>query len=410
MDSENYSTDFGEVTGPEGSDDGPHGNSAGATQARVQARVTVNNLSAGYGSGVPVLHDVSVDIEPGETLSLLGPSGCGKTTLLRAIAGLQRPFNGEITINDEVVDGPGVHMEPHRRKVGMVFQDGALFPHLTAAQNVAFGLRGRADVDRRVVELLQLVELGEYADRLPDTLSGGQRQRVALARALAPNPSVLLLDEPFSALDAGMRNQIRRDVKRILQQIGITTIVVTHDQDEAFVFGDRVALMRDGHLVQVGPSTELYDRPRDRWVAEFVGETNVVDGTLVTGPDDGANSTPCAVQTVFGLLPAVVVGGSGERDMADTVVEVLVRPEQLKMFVAEAIPPHEGAPSLPGRVESAEYFGHDVLYQLSSNGEPLAVRSADSSFGVGDRVAVRFRGRQVVVWPAGSAGTRVSSR
>ncbi len=372
----------------------------GAAFGVDQARVTVDGLHAGYQAGVEVLHDVSIDIEPGETVSLLGPSGCGKTTLLRSIAGLNRPFSGEITINKKMVDGPGVHVEPHRRKVGMVFQDGALFPHLTVAENVAFGLRGHSDPDGRVAELLRLVELDLYADRLPDTLSGGQRQRVALARALAPNPSVLLLDEPFSALDAGMRSQIRRDVKRILRQIGITTIVVTHDQDEAFVLGDRVGLMREGRLVQVGPSTELYDRPMDRWVADFVGETNVVVGRLVDEPDRDAETTPCAVETDLGVLPAVVVGGTGEADMAAAQVDVLIRPEQLHVVEPSLVGASLGdRPVVHGRVESAEYFGHDVLYQVASDPQPLVVRSTDSSFSPGDEVAVTFASRQVVVWP-----------
>ncbi len=393
------------------------GGDAGPSAGR-RARVLVERLTVGYRPDTDVLHDVSIDVSPGETLSLLGPSGCGKTTLLRAIAGLQQPTAGEIRIGDTLVDGPGVHAEPHRRRVGMVFQHGALFPHLTVAENVAFGLRGHTDPQRRTAEMLALVELSELADRLPDSLSGGQRQRVALARALAPNPAVLLLDEPFSALDAGMRNQIRRDVKGILQQIGITTIVVTHDQDEAFVFADRVALMREGVLVQVGPSTELYDRPRNRWVADFVGEVNLVSGRLSAGPSTGTDIG--LVNTPFGDHEAVVVDSSGDggaaggvADPGQTLVDVLIRPEQLEIAgpgsdrsesersESERSESERGDSdrSVVGVVQSAEYFGHDVLYQVESGSAILLVRTTDSSYRPGDEVRVGYVGRRVVVWP-----------
>ncbi len=363
------------------------------------APVLVEHLYVGYRPDESVLHDVSIDVAAGETLSLLGPSGCGKTTLLRAIAGLQQPSSGEIRIGDWTVDGAGIHVEPHRRRVGMVFQHGALFPHLTVAENVAFGLRDHTDPAGRTAEMLGLVELSELADRLPDSLSGGQRQRVALARALAPNPAVLLLDEPFSALDAGMRSQLRRDVKGILQQIGITTIVVTHDQDEAFVFGDRVALMREGSLEQIGPSTELYDRPRNRWVADFVGETNIVSGRLNGAGHNGGGTR---VRTPFGEHDAVLVDestsgrqpGSGAAE-----VDVLIRPEQFDLLDAARDDRSGLGPSRVGVVQSAEYFGHDVLYQIASRDEILLVRTTDSSRRPGDEVHVGYIGRQVVVWP-----------
>ena len=378
--------------------------------------VAVENLSVAYEPGVAVLHDVSIHVAAGETLSLLGPSGCGKTTLLRAVAGLQQPFEGEIRIGDRIVDGPGVHVEPHRRRVGMVFQHGALFPHLTVAENVAFGLRGHADPAARTGEMLDLVELSKLADRLPDSLSGGQRQRVALARALAPNPAVLLLDEPFSALDAGMRSQLRRDVKAILQQIGITTIVVTHDQDEAFVFGDRVALMREGSLEQVGPSTELYDRPRNRWVADFVGETNVVPGRI--RDREGAGGGLSSVATVFGDHEAIFVddasveeASAGSASDAEPTkvgaghVDVLIRPEQLELIGPDATAVNGEGHHRTGVVRSAEYFGHDVLYEVASDDDVLLVRTTDSSRRPGDEVHVGYVGRRVVVWPRVGATT-----
>ncbi len=351
------------------------------------AKVSLAEVSVGYEPGRPVLHHVDLSIEPGEILSLLGPSGCGKSTLLRAIAGLQPLSSGSIEIGGVTVDGPGVHYEPHRRRVGMVFQDGALFPHLTVSENIEFGLRGVDDASSRVAELLKIVELEGFADRRPDTLSGGQRQRVALARALAPRPSVLLLDEPFSALDPGMRVQLRRDVRRILSQVGITAIVVTHDQDEAFVLGDRVAVMRDGRVRQIGPSTELYDRPDDRWVAEFVGEANLITGVL---QGDAEVSTAFGLHAVHAPQPGFEAEGQ---------VDVLIRPEHL-VVVPGGPATHEGSdrPTVRVHVESAEYFGHDVLYEVTGADQLFSVRSTDTSLSPGDAAFVRYVGPPVQIW------------
>ncbi len=355
----------------------------------MYAKVSLTDVSVGYEPGRPVLHNIDLNIEPGEILSLLGPSGCGKSTLLRAIAGLQPLSSGTIEIGGVTVDGPGVHFPPHRRRVGMVFQDGALFPHLSVSQNIEFGLRGVNDAADRVQELLRIVELEGFADRRPDTLSGGQRQRVALARALAPRPSVLLLDEPFSALDPGMRVQLRRDVRRILSQVGITAIVVTHDQDEAFVLGDRVAVMRDGRVRQIGPSTELYDRPDDRWVAEFVGEANLIKGVI---------SGEHQVVTAFGQheVHGPNLGGFEPNGLVD----VLIRPEHLVVTSLEARSSSsaDDRPLVPVNVESAEYFGHDVLYEVSGADQVFSVRSTDTSLSPGDSTAVRYVGPPVQIW------------
>lgn len=359
----------------------------GSTDVEVtHAKVSLTGVSVGYEPGVPVLHDVDLVIEPGEVLSLLGPSGCGKSTLLRAIAGLQPLSSGTIEIGGVTVEGPGVRLEPHRRRVGMVFQDGALFPHLTVAQNIEFGLRHVPDAGQRIDELLHVVELEGFAQRRPDTLSGGQQQRVALARALAPRPAVLLMDEPFSALDPGMRVQLRRDVRRILGQVGITAIVVTHDQDEAFVLGDRVAVMQDGRVRQTGPSTELYDRPDDRWVAEFVGEAN-----LILGEVDESND----VWTAFGRH--TVHAGDGTRQ-AGAKVDVLIRPEHLVLVPSGETAGTEDRPLVPVQVQSAEYFGHDVLYQMSGAGQIFSVRSTDTSLSPGDDGAIRYVGPDVQIW------------
>lgn len=338
-------------------------------------RVMLDGVSVTLGGG-PVVHDATLDIDAGQVLALLGPSGCGKTTLLRAIAGLQAPSHGSIRIGSRVVSDATTFIPPERRRVGMVFQDGGLFPHLTVEDNVRFGLRHHADPERRVSEMLDLVSMKEFGQRLPGTLSGGQRQRIAVARALAPEPSVLLLDEPFSALDAGLRVQIRREVKRLIAAFGITTIVVTHDQEEAFAMGEHIAVMSDGAIEQVGTPSSLYESPSTPWVAQFVGDGVRLEGDYA----DGFVATP------IGLLPAhAAVGQAPESDR----VTAIVRPEQL------TLQPGEG-----GDVVDLEYYGHDVRYDVVlDNGLAATVRSLRPEFRVGDRVAVAFAGTSVPVWP-----------
>lgn len=336
----------------------------------------LDGVSVTLGGG-PVVHNATLDIAAGQVLALLGPSGCGKTTLLRAIAGLQPPSGGSITIGTQVMSDTATFVPPERRHVGMVFQDGGLFPHLTVEQNVRFGLRHHPDPERRVIEMLDLVSMREFARRLPGTLSGGQRQRIAVARALAPEPSVLLLDEPFSALDAGLRVQIRREVKRLIAAFGITTIVVTHDQEEAFAMGEQIAVMSNGAIEQVGTPAALYETPATPWVAQFVGDGVRIVGNYV----DGFVSTP------FGRLPAhpavelVVAGGA---------VTAIVRPEQLAI--------HSGT---SGEVVDLEYYGHDVRYDVVlDDGLAVTVRALRPQFTVGDRVDVAFSGTSVPVWPS----------
>ena len=211
------------------------------------------------------MQNLTLQVEPGESVALLGPSGCGKTTLLRLIAGLERPLAGTIQLGDRFVSGPpgrgGTWVAPEARRVGMVFQDWALFPHLTVGRNVGYGLERSTRTPGRIAEALDLVGLSGFAERMPSTLSGGQQQRVALARALAPRPGVLLLDEPFSNLDSSLREDVRSEVRRLLIELGITAVFVTHDQDEAFVVGDRVGVLREGRLAQVDTPDGLYRRP-----------------------------------------------------------------------------------------------------------------------------------------------------
>ena len=227
-----------------------------------------------------ILDDVSVSAPKGSCLVILGPSGCGKTTLLRAIAGLQPISDGKIFLCGQEVSGSQVEIPPEQRDVGMVFQDWALFPHLTVIENIVFGLprEKRKNLTNDVIELLDMAGIADLADRVPSSLSGGQKQRVALARALAPKPKVLLLDEPFSSLDTGLRLEVRSEVASLLRSLDVTSIFVTHDQDEAFSLGDQVAVMNDGKVVQQDTPSEIYRHPINRWVAGFVGKANTVIG------------------------------------------------------------------------------------------------------------------------------------
>jgi len=313
------------------------------------------------------VRDVTLDVEGGELFAILGPSGSGKTTLLRLLAGFERPDAGEVSVAGVLVAGAGTFVPPERRRIGMVFQDYALFPHLSVARNVAFGLPRRERSGRRLRTALELVGLQHKADRFTNELSGGERQRVALARALAPEPQVVLLDEPFSSLDATLRAGLRREVELILRDAGATALLVTHDQEEALSLADRLAVMRDGRIVQVGPPEEIYARPADRWAAQFVGEVNVVSGMAGAG----------RVQTELGTFE--VPGGTAA---AEGPVHVAVRPEQLEL---------EGGERDNAEVTEREFRGHDVLYRLRHEaGRTVLVQLPSVRlYEVGERVFVR---------------------
>jgi len=308
----------------------------------------------------------SLRVDEGELVALLGPSGSGKTTLLRSIAGFEVPDAGTIEIAGRRVAGDGTWVEPEHRRIGMVFQDGALFPHLTIAGNVAFG----ADA-ARAAEKLELVGLADRANAYPHELSGGERQRVAVARALAAEPSVVLLDEPFAALDAGLRESLRGEVRAILKAAGASALLVTHDQAEALSLADTVAVMRAGRIVQVGTPEEIYERPRSRWLAEFLGEADLLPGTARGGVVE------CELGR-FGV-PAELAGS----------VQVLVRPESVAIGVGAA--PREHVEAV---VVDREFFGHDQLLRLELP-SGLRLRSRRLGFPAwhpGDRVRVWIDG------------------
>jgi iron(III) transport system ATP-binding protein len=333
---------------------------------------------------VVAVDDVTLELRSGEFLGVLGPSGCGKTTLLRLVAGFERPDAGGIEIDGRVVAGPRRHVPPEGRRIGMVFQESALFPHLDVAGNIGFGLprRGR---ETRVAELVALVGLAGLQQRMPHELSGGQQQRVALARALAPDPALILFDEPFSSLDATLRAQLRGEVRDILRAAGATTLFVTHDQSEALEISDRVAVMRAGRIEQISTPDELYLRPVNRFVAGFVGEANLLPGEVRDGE----------VQTLVGRFRA------GTDALADGArAEVLLRPEQLHMLPVEKLssPPRpEAVLTIVRRV----FHGSEVHHVLrSASGLEIEAATASSAtLAVGTEVIAHARAREVPVYP-----------
>src|SRR4030095_8369614 len=259
-----------------------------AGRARLMPGITLRGLVKRYGD-FAALEDLSLEVRAGELVSLLGPSGCGKTTTLRLVAGFLKPEAGEIRVGDRLLSSPAAVVPPERRRMAMIFQSYALWPHMTVAQNVGYGLRfkggvSRADRGRRVTAMLKVVRLDGLEHRYPGELSGGQQQRVAVARALVVEPEVLLLDEPLSNLDANLREEMRFEIRRLHEAFGITTLYVTHDQAEAMVISDRIAVLERGRVAQIGTADELFHRPRTRFVAEFIGKTNVLDGKAVA-PD-----------------------------------------------------------------------------------------------------------------------------
>jgi iron(III) transport system ATP-binding protein len=347
----------------------------------VSVAVRLSGVSRSYGP-VAAVRGVDLEVKRGEVLALLGPSGCGKTTTLRLIAGFEVPDTGTVEVGGRPVAGPNLRIPPEKRRVGMVFQDYALFPHLTIAQNVAYGLAGGKRRNGRVEEVLSLAHLDGLGGRMPHELSGGQQQRVALARALAPGPEVVLLDEPFSNLDAALRTRVRAEMRDILTDAGATAIFVTHDQEEALSLADEVAVMLDGAVAQKAAPEVLYHAPASREVAEFVGEANFIPGTHENG------RLSCAL----GEVPAC-----GE---CTGSVEAMLRPEALRL---RPLPNGElSGQEAEATVLAREFYGHDQLIKLRLDSGPVLCSrlGGGPGFRPGERVAVAVAGR-AVVFPKG---------
>ncbi|TDX99353.1 ABC transporter ATP-binding protein [Thiohalophilus thiocyanatoxydans] len=331
--------------------------------------------------GVIAVENLNLHVNQGDLVCLLGPSGCGKTTVLRAIAGFQPVNAGEIRLRDQRISYPGYTLSPEKRRIGMVFQDYALFPHMDVCGNITFGLRhlGKAECKRIANEMLEIVGLNGMGDRYIHELSGGQQQRVALARALAPRPELILLDEPFSNLDIEMRERLSNEVRGILKQQGITGILVTHDQHEAFAMGDQIGVMSEGHILQRDTAYNLYHSPANRFVADFIGQGVFVRGTLLS---------PDTVKTPLGTI-------SGDRAYEwepGSEVELLLRPDDIV---------YDPDGPLQASVQQRAFKGAEILYtlKLEDETEVLSLFPSHHDFAVGDNVTVDLALDHMVVFP-----------
>src|SRR5712664_2282408 len=340
--------------------------------------VILKGLAKHYGD-VGAVDGLSLEVKPGELLALLGPSGCGKTTTLRLVAGFLAPEAGEIWVGDRCLSSPASVVPPERRRMAMIFQSYALWPHMTVAQNVAYGLRfkpglSRGDREARVREMLRVVQLAGYETRYPGELSGGQQQRVAVARALVVEPEILLLDEPLSNLDANLREEMRFEIRRLHEAFAITTLYVTHDQAEAMVISDRIAVLEHGRVAQVGTADDVFLRPRTRFVAEFIGRTNLVEGMAAS------------IDTlVRGRLRLCVAGGLVPGEPA----VVSIRPHDIALAAAGAAPPTYN--TLIGVVKRASFLGDSVDYEVTIADTDVVLRvvtPAAARVRVGDEVAL----------------------
>ena len=354
-----------------------------AAEASSDPVLSLSNVRKDFGPETAV-DGVSLDVRSGELLTFLGPSGCGKTTTLRTIAGLEEPTDGRVVLGGETVAGDGALVPPEARDVGIVFQNFALFPHLTVRENIAFGLSDadEAATAARVDELLDLVDMPEHGEKTPDQLSGGQKQRVALARSLAPEPEVLLLDEPFSNLDVRLRVEMREEVRQILKEAGVTAVSVTHDQEEALSISDRVAVMNEGKIEQVGRPEQVFERPESKFVASFLGRASFLEGELRDGK----------VETGIGRFDAVTLEGY------DTVydgapVDVLVRPDDLRATPA--------SPELAdGVIVSRQYVGPSFVYrvELETGDTVHCLHNHVEEFGLDEPVSLELTADHPLAW------------
>ena len=351
--------------------------------------VRIEGLTKRFGEFAAV-DAVSLEIPRNAFFALLGPSGCGKTTLLRMLAGFEQPSEGRILIDGEEMAG----VPPNRRPVNMVFQSYAVFPHMTVAENVAYGLKvtgvPRPEIERRVAEALRMVRLSGFEQRRPDQLSGGQKQRVALARALVKRPKLLLLDEPLSALDRKLREEMQLELVRLQHEVGITFVIVTHDQDEALSMATHVAVMNQGRVLQISDPRTLYEQPRSRFVADFIGQVNVFEARRVAAGDGELR---------------LAVDGIGELALPDErppekVVAVAVRPEKMRV---SAVPPEEGRVTIAGRVGQIAYFGDHSRVFVEARGRRLVCirhnrsRREEPPFREGDPCYLSFRPEDAIL-------------
>ena len=366
----------------------------------MNAVVELANVTKRFGNFIAV-DDVSFSIAKGDIVSLLGPSGCGKTTTLRMISGFEDPEEGQVRISGADMKGK----RPYERNVGLLFQDYALFPHMTVSQNVAYGLKYRGfeakGIPGRVSEMLELVKLTGFEGRRPGQLSGGQQQRVALARALAISPEVVLLDEPLSALDAKLRQELRLELKEILGAVGATTVVVTHDQEEAMSLGDSVIVMNQGRIMQQGMPTEIYANPSTKFVAEFIGRSNWFSGRFTTAKGNGV----ACYETDDGLsINAVRPDNSS---VADDGFELCVRPERINRLTASAnaTARESGQTVLRGQVRDIAHLGSDVHLVVNVSGRSMLVIEqfhGQALEHAGEEIEIAFRPKDCIVVPADS--------
>lgn len=350
----------------------------GTAGATIAAGLVFENISHDY-DGVPSVRDLSLSISPGEILCLLGHSGCGKTTLMRIAAGVERQSHGKVLINGREIAGDSIFLPPEKRGVGLMFQDYALFPHMSILANVMFGLTGLSKTEAQAAAFAALgrVGLADYASDYPHALSGGEQQRVALARALVPRPGILLMDEPFSGLDKRLRDSVRDQTLAVIRETRATCIIVTHDPEEAMRMGDKIALMRQGRLVQHGTASELYNAPVDLFAARFFSELNQIEGTV----------TSAGVETALGLMK-VTDGEQGER------VDVCVRPQGICLNKA-------GLCGVPGRITSKRFVGEVDLLSVAIDGLDHQVQArvrAGSTWEAGMDVAVDTDPKDVLVF------------
>src|SRR5215510_901651 len=376
--------------------------SAKSSKAAVKPIISFRDVSKRWGQTVAV-DNVSLDVEPGEFFALLGPSGCGKTTLLRMLAGLEVPTEGHVYIDGQDMGD----IPPNKRAVNMVFQSYAVFPHMTVADNVAYGLKvdgvPQPERDRRVKEALDLVQLGHLAARKPDQLSGGQRQRVALARALVKKPKVLLLDEPLSALDAKLREAMRFELSQLQRKVGITFIMVTHDQDEALAIASRIAVMNKGQIAQLGTPSDLYEFPRSRFVADFIGSVNMFEGKLINDKPDEATVECPELEPHHVHVPHSVAGNKMSQAW------VAIRPEKMTLHKDSESPPQvpesRAAHNVArGEIKEISYLGDISIYHvLLANGRLIRISRPNRSrwdqdnFNWGEKVWISWAGSSPVV-------------